>query len=143
MNKSKKANSSFSLKDTELPSEIFNFSKTGSLTAKIINEGKPLILFSKDLDEIKKENLRLKNPPIGSACKVWLGAPLIVRKKIIGAVAVQSYSSEKKYNESDLDIAPIGPALIENRVFRRVGDKFVSLLKKYSPNSWVPTHSLL
>jgi len=147
--------------DPELPSEIFNFSKTGSLTAKVIMAGQPLIFFSKDLAEIKKENLLLNKSPIGSPSKVWLGVPLKVKDRTIGVVAVQSYSSEKKYKETDLeildmvsqhiafaverkeaddimkkerqifekilDIAPIGLALIENRVFRRVNDKFVSL----------------
>ncbi len=31
--------------DCELPSEILNFSQTGSLTAKVIKEEKPLIFF--------------------------------------------------------------------------------------------------
>ncbi|MCP3900440.1 MAG: GAF domain-containing protein, partial [Desulfobacteraceae bacterium] len=138
-----------------------NFSKTGSLTGKVIETSKPLILFSKDLTEIKKENILFNKAPVGSACKVWLGAPLIVKKKTIGAVVVQSYSSEKKYKKSDLDIldmvsqhiafaiekketddivkeqrqiftkildlAPIGLALIENRVFRRVNEEFVEM----------------
>ncbi len=148
-------------KDSKPTSEIFNFSKAGSLTGKVIETSKSLILFSKDLTEIKKENILFNKAPIGSACKVWLGAPLIVKKKTIGAVVVQSYSSEKKYKKSDLDIldmvsqhiafaiekketddivkkqrktfekildlAPIGLALIENRVFRRINDEFVDM----------------
>jgi PAS domain S-box-containing protein len=141
--------------------EIYNFSKTGSLTGRVIKAGQPLIFFSKDLAEIRKENIILNKLPIGSECKVWLGAPLIVKKKTIGAVIVQSYSSEKKYQKSDLDIldmvsqhiafaiekkeaddaireqrlifekildlAPIGLALTENRIFKRVNDKFVKI----------------
>ncbi|MCK5541971.1 MAG: GAF domain-containing protein [Desulfobacterales bacterium] len=148
-------------KDPELAPEIFNFSKTGSLTGKVIKIAKPIILFSKDLAKIKKENILLNKPPIGSLPKVWLGAPLIVKKRTIGAVVVQSYSSEKKYKKTDLDIldmvsqhiafaierkenddtireerqifekildlAPIGLALIENRVFKRVNDQFISV----------------
>jgi|GEM_PF-1296324 len=147
--------------DTDLPPRIYNFSKTGSLTGILIRTGKPLILFSKDLDKIMKENKQAGRPPIGIASKVWLGAPLAVKQRVIGAVVVQSYTSETKYKKSDLDIltlvsqhiafaiekkeaddkieeqkkilekifelSPIGLALIGDRIFKQVNNKFVKL----------------
>jgi len=108
--------------DTELPSEILDFSQTGSLTGKVIKAAKPLIFFSKDLAEFKKENKHLNRTPIGSASKVWLGAPLIVKDKSIGAIVVQSYSSEKKYKKSDLDILDMVSQHIAFAIERKEAD---------------------
>ena len=90
--------------DTELAPEIFNFSQTGSLTGKVIKAEKSLIFFSNDLAQIKKENMFLNRAPIGLPSKVWLGAPLIVRGRTIGAVVVQNYYSEDTFQKRDLDI---------------------------------------
>ena len=108
--------------DTEIPAAILNFSKTGSLTGEVIKAGHPLIFFSRDLDEFRKKNILLNRPPIGSASKVWLGAPLIVKEKTIGAVVIQSYSSETKYKKSDLDILDMVSQHIAFAIERKEAD---------------------
>ncbi|MCK5097109.1 MAG: GAF domain-containing protein [Desulfobacteraceae bacterium] len=108
--------------DTELAPEVFNFSKTGSLTGRVIKAGKPLIFFSKELTKLKKEDLRCKREPIGLASKVWLGAPLIVRGRTIGAVVVQNYSSEETFQKSDLDILDMVSQHIAFAIERKEAD---------------------
>ena len=83
------------------PDELKNFSKLVSLTGQIIIGKKPRLFKEKEIrDFAKKKNQHV----VGSISKIWLGAPLIIRKRVIGIIAVQSYSSENDYQESDLDI---------------------------------------
>ncbi|MCD4743208.1 MAG: GAF domain-containing protein [Desulfobacteraceae bacterium] len=134
------------------PGPISNFSKTPSLTRKVIETKKPIILYKKDLKEKKL---------VGTPSKIWLGAPLIVKNKVIGAIAIQDYISENAYHKEDLDIlnsvsqhialaierkenddtlkeqgeilekilesSPVGIALIENRIFKWVNNEIVKI----------------
>jgi len=83
------------------PGEIFDFSQTISLTGRVIATRQPRIFYEKDiLDLIDSRNQQL----IGSLCKVWLGAPLTIRDRVIGAIAIQGYDSAATYLEKDLDL---------------------------------------
>ena len=118
------------LVDTELAPEIFNFSETGSLTGKVIKEGKPLIFFSKELAEFHKHNKILNRLPIGSESKVWMGAPLIVKNRTIGAIVVQSYSSEEIYSKNDLDILDMVSQHIAVALERKETEKAINKQKQ-------------
>ncbi len=84
-----------------IPEEIFNFSKTASLTGRIINAGKPLIFFEKDIiDFAKEQNQKI----IGTASKIWIGAPLVLQKRILGVIALQSFNSPDDYTLDDLSL---------------------------------------
>lgn len=85
----------------ENPSEIFNFSKTASLTGKVIQSRKPLIFFEKDIiDFARQQNKDI----IGTISKIWLGAPLIIKNRVIGAIAIQNFISATAYGPRDLDL---------------------------------------
>ncbi len=83
----------------ENPDEIFNFSKTASLTGKVINAEKPLIFYEKDIIDFAKSQ---KQKTIGTVSKIWLGAPLMISNNIIGVIAMQSFHSPDDYQEEDL-----------------------------------------
>ena len=134
------------------PGPILNFSKTPSLTGKVIKAKKPMILYREDL-----ENEAI----IGAPPKIWLGAPLIVKNNVLGAIAIQDYINEKAYHQRDLDIlnsvsqhialalerkenddtlkeqgeilekilesSPVGIALVENRIFKWVNNEIVKI----------------
>jgi len=134
------------------PGPILNFSKTPSLTRKLVDTKKPLLLKKKDL---------VKEPMLGTVPEIWLGAPLIVKNDVIGAIIIQDYYSEDVYNKEDLDIlnsvsqhialaierkenddtlkeqgdilekilesSPVGIALIENRIFKWVNNEIVKI----------------
>ena len=87
-------------KDDPQP-EIFNFSKTASLTGKVISARKPLIFYEEDIMALARSK---NQKAIGTPAKVWLGAPLTIRNRVTGALAIQSYRSRDVYQESDLDI---------------------------------------
>lgn len=85
----------------DIPDEIFNFSESASLTGKVIQAQKPLILFEKDVREFSRKQ---KKDIIGTVSKIWLGAPLFIKDKVIGAVAIQSFKSATAYQKKDLEL---------------------------------------
>lgn len=67
-----------------------------SLTAQIISEAKTLLL---DYDAVKKRTQDIGF--MGYECKNFLGVPLVLSGKVIGALVVQSYTQVDLYNEED------------------------------------------
>ena len=85
----------------DLPGEIFNFSKTASLTGKVIESQTPLIFYEQDIiDFATRQNQKV----LGTISKIWLGAPLIIKGRVIGAVAIQNFISSTAYGQKDLDL---------------------------------------
>jgi len=85
----------------EIPEEIFNFSETASLTGQVIDSRQPRIFYEQDIIAFAKAR---KQEVIGTVPKVWLGAPLIIKDRVIGAVAIQSFDSSNAYMKSDLSL---------------------------------------
>ncbi len=85
----------------DMPGEIANFSTTASLTGEVITAQKPLIFYKDDILNFAKFK---HQEPIGSPSEIWLGAPLKSRDRVIGAMAVQSFTSKDMYHRSDLDL---------------------------------------
>ncbi len=86
--------------DSEL-GEIFEISKKQSLSARVLNAGKPLMFYEKDIEEMSNLGGRIAHH---RACKVWAGAPLKIRDRSFGALLVQSYRSKDAIKKSDLDL---------------------------------------
>ncbi len=83
------------------PDEIFNFSETASLTGQVIKTADPLIFYEKDIvDFARAQNKKT----IGTLCKVWIGAPLIIKGRVIGAIVMQSFQSADDYQKKDLNL---------------------------------------
>jgi len=80
-----------------IPQEIMR----NSFSAYVIRQKKPQILRPKDIDYLMEKG-ELKR--VGHESKVWLGAPLIARDRVIGVMSVQSYTHEEAYDEHDLTI---------------------------------------
>jgi len=80
---------------------IKEFSKTASLTGKVIKAGKPLLFQKQDILEHARS---IDMDTIGTLSHIWLGAPLKIGSRVTGAVAVQSYTSDTCYTGEDLDI---------------------------------------
>lgn len=83
------------------PEEIFNFSETGSLTGRVIKARKPLILSERDIIQLTRQQKKME---IGTIPKIWLGAPLIIKDRVKGAIVIQSYESATAYEKKDLDL---------------------------------------
>ena len=70
-----------------------------TLTNYVIVNKKPLLANLQLKKKFVKEG---KLSHQGSLSKIWLGVPLIIDDKAIGAFALQSYTDEDAYNESDV-----------------------------------------
>ncbi len=81
--------------------EVFEISKKNSLTARVINEKKPLLIREKELRKMYAES---EKKAVGTPSKVWVGVPLKVKKEVLGAFVLQSYTSEDMYTENDVEL---------------------------------------
>ncbi|MBU2513208.1 GAF domain-containing protein [bacterium] len=73
----------------------------GSLTSWVIQKGEADIFRRRDVLALCKE---LDVEPSGPVSEIWLGVPLVVKKEVIGVVAVQSYTDPDCYDENDLKL---------------------------------------
>jgi len=72
-----------------------------STTAEVIRTGKPYFARTKELE---KRYGSAPNNFYGVVAKVWLGVPLAIKGKVIGAVAVQGYYNPLQYSEKDITL---------------------------------------
>ena len=74
-----------------------------SLTCYVIKNRRPLLL---NYDKIKElnENGELLNPGVITKNIFWFGVPLKVEDKVIGAMAVQSYTNPNLYSKKDIKL---------------------------------------
>lgn len=75
-----------------------------SLTGYLINVGKPCFFYK---DEILKLHNQGEIELIGTISEVWLGTPIIMDDKVIGALVIQNYENPEAFNKSDLKIIEI------------------------------------
>ncbi|MCD4741746.1 MAG: GAF domain-containing protein, partial [Desulfobacteraceae bacterium] len=81
--------------------EVFEISKKQSMIAKVINKKKAL-LATKDalMKMVSKESGEL----VGTPCQIWIGVPIIIKGRVLGALVLQSYTSRDMFKKSDLTI---------------------------------------
>jgi diguanylate cyclase (GGDEF)-like protein/PAS domain S-box-containing protein len=82
---------------------IIDFSETNSLTVYVIKTDQPLLA---DYKKLKKMIAQRELNIVGTITdkSIWLGVPLRVEDKVIGAMAVQSYTDSKLYSKKDIKI---------------------------------------
>lgn len=80
-------------------SPINDFDTSSSLTGLVVLEKKPILLRH---DQLKKREK--KSGVWGPVPLAWMGVPLLIRDKVIGVIAVQSYIDPDIYSEEDLEI---------------------------------------
>jgi PAS domain S-box-containing protein len=72
-----------------------------SMTGYLIKSNKPLLVKSKEYKKlIASGDIEL----IGTFPKAWLGVPLKVNEKVIGAIVVQSYNDKNAYQKKDIEL---------------------------------------
>ncbi|MGE4297599.1 MAG: PAS domain S-box protein [Desulfovibrionaceae bacterium] len=72
---------------------------TQSMTLEVIRTGRPLFMSSEEF--VRHKGLQ-RPAAVGTAAAIWLGVPLTVRGKVIGAMAVQHYTNPRHYTEADV-----------------------------------------
>ncbi|MBW2126957.1 MAG: GAF domain-containing protein, partial [Deltaproteobacteria bacterium] len=86
-------------KDKNFWELIVDYDVSDSLTGQVIIDKEPVLLDRKELLERKAQN-RLQ----GSVPLTWLGVPLIADNKVIGVMAVQSYTNPHIFTEKDVKV---------------------------------------
>ena len=86
-------------KDQKDKISVFPAGKT--LTNHVIKTQKPLLASAKKIIELIELGLV---ESIGELAEIWLGVPLLVKGKIIGVLAVQSYDDINAYSNDDLEM---------------------------------------
>ena len=77
------------------------WSAENSITGYVIKQQKSVLI--KDI-EVNDFYAATGMEQFGTPSKVWLGVPLLMNKKAIGAIVVQSYDNQDAYNEKDKQI---------------------------------------
>ncbi|MBA7556355.1 hypothetical protein ES705_49060 [subsurface metagenome] len=86
-------------KDEKDSFQTFPAGKT--ITAYVIKKRKPVLLRTKDMEELEKAG---EIELVGTSSKVWLGVPLRAENEVIGVVSLQSYDNEDAFDENDLEL---------------------------------------
>ena len=71
------------------------------LTGYIIKTGKPLLCSGNQINNMIDND---EVASIGPDCKSWLGTPILQGSKAVGAIVVQSYTTENCYNQPEIEL---------------------------------------
>ncbi|MEE8564530.1 MAG: PAS domain S-box protein, partial [Atribacterota bacterium] len=117
-------------KDKDFP--IINFSETNSLTVYVIKTDQPLLV---DYKKLKKMIAQRELQVVGSITdkSVWLGVPLKVEDRVIGAMAVQSYTDSKLYSKKDIKIMEFVSEQVATALERKRMENELKRLAHYDP----------
>ncbi|MBC8343110.1 MAG: PAS domain S-box protein, partial [Bacteroidetes bacterium] len=93
---------SFSLPFLADEKEMITYFPAGKSMTKYVLQTKHSILATKGrIKELEKSG---EVEMIGTRSEVWLGVPLMIEGKVTGVLAVQSYTDENAFSESDVEI---------------------------------------
>ncbi|EMS79419.1 PAS domain S-box protein [Desulfotignum phosphitoxidans] len=84
--------------DDFLPIE-FDSAKNNSLTGLVFAKKEAVLL---NREELRKREAN--NQTWGPLAVIWMGVPLVVKDKVLGVVAVQSYTDPDLYTRKDLEV---------------------------------------
>ena len=103
-------------KDDNFP--ILNFSTSNTLTTYVIKTGKPLLNDNSQYKEMINQEIL---SPKGSTTpqSIWLGVPLKIEDRVIGAMAVQSYTNPELYTEKDIKLLEFVSSQVATAIERK------------------------
>ena len=106
---------------------ILNFSTSNTLTTYIIKTGKPLLNDNSQYEEMVNQEIL---SPEGSTSpqSVWLGVPLKIEDRVIGAMAVQSYTHRDLYTEKDINLLEFVSSQVATAIERKSSEEKIKHL---------------
>ena len=105
---------------------------TGSLSAHVIKTGQPLLVNYKQINKmIERGELILSHLGTLTEETLWLGVPLKIEDKIIGTMAVLSYTKPHLYFESDIKIMEFVSNQIATAIERKRMEEELKKLAHY------------
>ena len=112
-------------KDEKMP--ILKFSITNTLTTYVIKTGKSLLNNNKQYKEMINQGILT---PMGSTTdeSIWLGVPLKIEGKIMGTMAVQSYTNPNLYREEDIKLMEFVSSQVATAIERKSSEEKIKHL---------------
>jgi len=115
----------FNIDDTK-PIHLPRTINHNSLVAEVIRTGKSIFV---NQEMIKGEKFMMEFKEwFGTLRKVWLGSPLKVEDRVIGAVVVQSYTNPKLYSEKDIGLLEFVSSQVATAIERKRTDEKIRYL---------------
>ncbi len=106
---------------------IKNIPPERSLSGNVIKAGKTLLFTRKEIKKLANEgDIDL----VGKRSEVWLGAPLIIKGKVLGVVFVQSYDNPDAYDEKAMEIMDIIASQLSLYIEQKQTEEFNQKLSK-------------
>ena len=98
-----------------------------SITGYVVKNQKSLFVSDSQMEElVRSGEIEL----FGTLSKIWLGVPLMMDKKAIGAVVVQSYDNPEAYTEKDKQILEFVSHQISIAIERKRAEQKLKLLDR-------------
>ncbi|WP_330969256.1 putative bifunctional diguanylate cyclase/phosphodiesterase [Lysobacter sp. A3-1-A15] len=85
----------------------------------VIRTGRPVLVDPARARELMEAGEIEASPVVGTISLYWLGVPLLDADKVIGVIAVQSYSEDLAYDERDAELLTFVSYQIANSLQRR------------------------
>ena len=112
-------------KDDDFP--ILNFSTFNTITAYVIKTGKPLLNDNSQYEEMVTQGILTAMGTISDE-SIWLGVPLQIEGKTIGAMVVQSYTNPNLYSESDIKLMEFVSSQVATAIERKSSEEKIKHL---------------
>lgn len=78
-----------------------SFPAGNTYTAQVIKNKKSYLINNENVEEFESNG---KVEAVGTFSEIWLGVPMIIDGKVMGAIVVQSYENENAYNSKDMEL---------------------------------------
>jgi len=105
-------------KDNHFPT--LRLSRANNLTAYIIRSGQSLLVNLKQIKKMAVEgDIKLEFVGIVTAGTHWLGVPLKIKNKIIGAMVIQGYISPHLFSKKDIQLMEFVSSQIATAIQRK------------------------
>ncbi len=82
----------------EIPKEI---PVDVTITGYTIQKKKPVFLFKEQINKLISDGV---TTVMGTIPEAWIGVPMIVKKKVVGVIIIQSYTDRDAFSEEDLKV---------------------------------------
>ncbi len=103
-------------KDNDFP--ILKISSINTLTTWVIRTAQPLLVNKRQIDDmIAQGKITRRGSVTGNS--IWLGVPLKVEGKTIGAMVVQSYTNPELYSEKDIGLLEFVSSQVATAIERK------------------------
>ncbi len=105
-------------KDNDFPTR--RLSRANNLTAYVIRSGKSLLVNQKQIEKMTdKGDIKLESVGIVTADIHWLGVPLKIKNKIIGAMVIQGYIKPRFFSKKDIQLMEFVSSQIATAIQRK------------------------